>query len=134
MAKSKTDKSLTIRRDIYEDVTSIPHFPIEIQYVGHHVSFEDIYFDRPELFLEELRTLEEKRKGEVLLDGGLRIRIWFKATPRGGVSVSFRSEEFEPIFPGNCILKGSFSIDGECVKQLVNSFKKLFSDGTPVTI
>jgi hypothetical protein len=134
MAIANTEKSLTIRRNFYEGVTGVPHFPVEIHYVGHHVVVEDIYFDKPEQFIKELQALEVSREGEILLDGGMRLKISFKANSHGGIVVSFHSEEFEPSFPGQCILDGYFLVEGEYVGQLVSSFEKLFSDGTSVFV
>jgi|GEM_PF-2875471 len=133
MAKMNKN-SLTIKRAYFEDVTKVPHFPIELRYEGYNVSFEDIYFDNLDALPMKFRELEKTRKGEVLLDGGFCVKILFKATRMGGVAISFTTEQFEPIFPGRCIIEGRFSVDGEMVKTLVDSFDKLFSDGTPVVI
>jgi len=134
MAKTHGEKSLTINRGMYEGVTTTPHFPIEISYFGHHVSFDDIYIDDSQQFIQQLHTLESRREGGASFDGGPRIKIWFRSDVNGGVLVSFRSEQNQPSFPGRCVLEGSFEIAGEHVRELVHSFEKLFRDGTPVSI
>ena len=132
VAHKTAEKALQIRKEMLDG--KFPYFPVELSYVGHQVQFEDIHFDQPDEFLKNLRLLESTRKGEVLLDGGLRIKVWFRATPRGGVVISFYAEQFEPLFPGRCLLEVSFSIDGEFVHEPVHSFEKLFLDGTPVAV
>lgn len=84
--------------------------------------------------MQALKNLEMNRLGGVLLDGGLRLKIWFFATYQGGLNIKFRSEEFEPLFPGKCILEGSFLIEGEWVRPLVTALDKLFLDGTPMVM
>ena len=103
-----TDKSLIIGRNVYEDVTETAHFPVQLSYAGHRVELEDVYFDDPENFISQLQSLEPTRKGEVLLDGGFRIKFRFRATPGGGIIITFRAEESEPSFPGRYFLEGSF--------------------------
>lgn len=129
-----TRQSLKIQRILDENIAKIPCFLVEIQYLGHHVGFEDIYFEKPVQFMQALKSLEKNRLGGVLLDGGLRLKIWFVATYQGGLNIKFRSEEFEPLFPGKCILEGSFPIDGEWVQPLVTALDKLFLDGTPMVM
>ena len=132
MAHKTAEKALQIRKEMLDG--KFPYFPVELSYVGHQVQFEDMHFDQTDVFLNSLRVLESTRKGEVLLDGGLRMKLWFRATPRGGLVISFCAEQFEPLFPGRCVLEGSFSLDGEFVYELVHSFEKLFLDGNPFTL
>ena len=126
--------SLSIRRSTFEDVTECPHFPIDLRYEGHHLSFEDIYFNEDQKIPNRLRDLEAHRGGEVLLDGGYRVKLWLTSTPTGGIELSFRMEECEPQFPGRIIIEGSFPIEGEYARSLIDSIRRLFTDGTPVTI
>jgi hypothetical protein len=134
MAEAHAEKSLTFGREVYDGVTTTPHFPIEISYFGHHVIFDDIYLDDPEQFIRGLQALESSRKGEVGFDGGHRIKILFRCDSHGGVVISFRSEQQQPSFPGQCVLEGSFEVAGERVGELVHSFERLLRDGTPVSI
>lgn len=126
--------SLSIRRAFYEDVTEVPHFPIEISFAGHQVSFEDIYFDGLAELPAKLQALEATRKGNVVLDGGSRVRISLEPTSTGALVVRFRTEQNEPSFPGRCILEGKLSVEGERVGELMHSLRRLISDGVPLLI
>lgn len=134
MAEAHPPKSLTIRRETCESVTTLPHFPVVISYFGHHVAFDDIYLDDPERFLRELQALQRNREGEVRFDGGPRIRIRFRCDSRGGVLIAFRTEQCQPEFSGRCVLEGSFDVAGEHVAELVRSFETLIRDGIPVSL
>jgi hypothetical protein len=131
---SLESRSITIKREIYEDVTDTPHFPIKVSFAGHEISFDDIYFDRLREIPAALRALEATRKGKVVLDGGFRVKICLEALSTGGISVSFRTEQSEGFFPGRCVLEGSIGIDGERVAEVIRSLERLFSDGIPVII
>ncbi|QWV92154.1 hypothetical protein KP004_13085 [Geomonas oryzisoli] len=134
MGIAKRAKSLRISKVSYLDVTSTPHFPVEVSYCGISVSFEDIYFDKPDDFLARLKVLEVTRKGEALLDGGLRIKFLFKMTSHGGMKISFTLNDWEPSFPGRLTIEGHFEIEGEFLSQFVLSFEKLIKDGVPFCI
>ena len=127
-------RSISIHRARYEDVTDIPHFPVELSFVGHEVSFEDVYFDRLQEIPEALQKLEATRSGKVVLDGGFRVRICLEATSTGGMTVSFRTVQSEGFFPGRCVLEGSIGIDGERVAEVIRSLERLFSAGVPAII
>jgi hypothetical protein len=127
-------KSILIKRARYEDVSDTPHFPIELSFAGHEISFEDIYFERLHEIPEALRTLEATRKGKVVLDGGFRVKISLEATSTGAITVSFRTEQCKPFFPGRCVLEGAIGIGGERVREVIRSLERLFSDGVPVII
>jgi hypothetical protein len=127
-------KSISIKRARYQDVTDTPHFPIELSFAGHEISFEDIYFERLHEIPEALRALEATRKGKVVLDGGFRVKISLEATSTGAITVSFRTEQCEPLFPGRCVLEGSIGIEGERVTETIRSLERLFSDGLPAII
>ncbi len=123
-----------MRRAIDTANTDMPHFPIDISYAGINVSFEDIYFDHIQTFLSKLKEIEHTRKGQIVLDGGLRIKLIFKATPQGGIEISFHLVQFEPLFPGHLSIDGKFDIEGEYVGQLVHSFDRLINAGEELYI
>jgi hypothetical protein len=129
-----TTNSLTIRSEIYEGVTDFPHFPIEIVYENCRVQFEDIYIDGPDLaqLPEQLKSLEESRKGEVKLDGGRRCSITLSCNDNGHLQVSFRAEP-EP-FPGHLILEGMFKIHGEFTAETIGQFIALVTEGETLRI
>lgn len=130
--KQKTSNSLTIRSEVYEGVTDIPHFPIEIFYEDCHLEFEDIYFDDLGELPEQLKFLAESRKGEVNLDGGHRCRFTLSCNAHGGLLVSFRAEPIP--FPGQLILKGTYTVDGEYTEEIIARFIKLISEGNTLNI
>jgi hypothetical protein len=106
-----------------------------IRCIWRYFIYFEKYFEKPIECMQALKILEMNQLGEVLLGGGLRLKIWFVATYQGGLNIKkFQSEEFEPLFPGKCILEGSLPIEGEWVQPLVTALDKLFLDGTPMII
>jgi len=128
----KETNSLSIGRALYNGLTGVPHFLVDISFVRHQVFFDDIYFDGLPELPAKLKALEETRKGSVLLDGGPRMKIWLEATLRGGLKIRFLTEQ--QFFPGSCALEGEFEIEGERTEELIRSFQRLISDGDPVVI
>jgi len=120
---------LNIIREYWPEVTSIPHFIVEILYEGCKIIYDDIYFDNVDKIVPKLEALEKTRKGSVNLDGGNRFIAKLEATTTGGITINFQTESFPPIFPGELKLKGYFSIDGEYTSKVLGDLSKLFKDG-----
>lgn len=118
---------LIMIRETYEGVTTIPHFPTQIDYEGCHVEFEDLYFDNLDTLNERLVQLENTRRGTVVLDGGSRFGLTIAAENRGGIAISFRAHPVS--FPGTLILEGRFVIDGEHAAQSLKAFRDLIVTG-----
>lgn len=123
---------LVIVREVYEDVTTTPHFPTSIEYHGFHVAFDDIYFDGLASLPDQLRNLERTRSGSTVLDGGSRFRVSAKADTHGGVDIFFHAHPID--FPGTLVLEGSFHIDGEHVGQVITGLIDLIVAGQPFKI
>ena len=121
--------SLEIAREIDLSITEIPHFVVTLTYSGHYITYDDIYFDDIDPIIDKLKVIGEVRKGEVLLDGGMRIKLKFRVLPTGEAVLIFQAEQFEPQFQGECSLSGSFPIDGEYVSKFINALEELFLKG-----
>ncbi len=120
---------LNIKREYWPEVTSTPHFIVEIMYEGCNIIYDDIYFDNLDQIVPDLEVLEKTRKGSVNLDGGNRFIATLEATTTGGITINFQTESFPPLFPGELKLKGYFSIDGEYTSKVLGDLGKLFKDG-----
>lgn len=121
--------SLKISRETYSDITDIPHFIVSLSYAGHYIDYEDIYFDNVGQIVEKLRAFKNIRSKKVLLDGGMRMTISLEGISSGAAILSFHMEQFEPSFPGECILKGSFSFDDSAANKVIDTLEQLFLEG-----
>ncbi|HMK55463.1 MAG TPA: hypothetical protein VK448_02370 [Dissulfurispiraceae bacterium] len=126
--------SIIIRREVYEGITDIPHYPISLIYEGHHIDIEDIYITGMESLYGQIEEMERSRKGLITLDGGYRFKLNINANVQGGFDLKFHIEQHKPSFPGDLIMTGYFHINGENVAQFTQSFKTLVHDGIEMTI
>jgi len=125
---------LNIKREYWPEVTSIPHFVVEIMYEGCNIIYDDIYFDDLDKIVPNLELLEKNRKGSVILGGGHRFVASLEATATGGITINFQTESFPPIFPGELKLKGYFSIEGEHTSKILGDLIQLFKGGKELNI
>jgi len=112
--------NLSIKSSLNLEISSYRKFEISIQYYNHHISYDDIYFDELELLTNSLDKMILTRKGEIVLDGGMRFVLKIRAKALGEILFEFRAEQFEPEFPGECILIGYFEVDGDLVQNTLS--------------
>ncbi|WP_419590940.1 hypothetical protein, partial [Thiolapillus sp.] len=67
--------SLRISRELWPEVTSRPHFIMDLDYEGCRISWDDIYFAVEDEMVDRLREMRIGRKGKVALDGGFRFLL-----------------------------------------------------------
>jgi hypothetical protein len=125
--------SLRIKSEKWPEVTNIPHYIVEINYEGFSYVHSDIYFDNRESIVSKLNDLELNRKGNVEINGGFRFKIITEAKKLGGIVLNFRCESDET-FPGNFVLEGYFSVEGENTASVVSALINLLSDGNEFVI
>lgn len=122
-----------INREYWPEVTTMPHFIVDIGYEGCRLSYDDIYFDKVEEAIPLLQKLERERRGAVTLDGGHRFKLTAEAASTGGMRLKFAASS-SGAFPGRLELEGYFMIDGEYTAAVLGALIALLRDGKEFTI
>ncbi|WP_419638144.1 hypothetical protein [Thiolapillus sp.] len=125
--------SLRISRELWPEVTSRPHFIMDLDYEGCRISWDDIYFAVEDEMVDRLREMRIGRKGKVALDGGFRFLLTVEMQATGGVTLGFRTESGAE-FPGKRILEGFFEVGGEYTDALLGGLVDLIDKGRPFSI
>ncbi|TGD70715.1 hypothetical protein E4634_20830 [Mangrovimicrobium sediminis] len=125
--------SVLIKREMWPDVTDVPHFIVSLDYEGCSFHHDDIYFDEISEIVADLVRLNNSRKGEVKLNGGSRFSACIKAKMNGAIDILLHAESAAS-FPGKLSLEGVLQVEGENASSCISSLISLFEEGTPFAI
>ena len=126
-------RTLHISRESWPELTTRPHFVVDLDYAGCRIDWDDIYWDAQEQLPARLRALREARRGKVVLDGGFRFALTVEMRATGGVLLKFRTESGME-FPGKRVLEGFFEVDGEYTDAVLSGLLALLEKGHSFTI
>ncbi|WP_457668563.1 hypothetical protein [Thiolapillus sp.] len=121
-------RRIAIRSEVWPELTSRPHFDVELAYEGCRVNYDEIYFTAEKEIAGQLRDMRRSRKGKVILDGGFQFVLTVEMQLTGGVKLCFRTESGIE-FPGKRILEGFFEVEGEYADELLRGLLNLIDEG-----